>query len=39
MKKTLVLAVVVGALYAAWRRYAEDHDERDLWAGVTDTVD
>lgn len=39
MKKLLVLAVVAGAVYAAWRRYAEDHDERDLWAEVTDAVE
>ncbi|MDO8106170.1 DLW-39 family protein [Isoptericola sp. b441] len=38
MKKLLVLAIVAGALYAAWRTYAEDHDERDLWAEVTDPV-
>lgn len=39
MKKILALAVLLGAVYAVWRRYAEDHDERDLWAEVTDTVD
>ncbi|HMO11034.1 MAG TPA: DLW-39 family protein [Actinotalea sp.] len=39
MKKVLVALVAIGAVYAAWRAYAEDHDERDLWAAVTDSVD
>lgn len=39
MKKLLVAVVVLGAAYAAWRSYAEDRDERDLWADVTDDVD
>ena len=38
MKKLLAL-LLIGALgYAAWRTYAEDHDERDLWREVTDPV-
>ena len=38
MKKLLIALLVVGAGYAAWRTYAEDHDQRDLWHEVTDTV-
>ncbi len=30
--------VALGGIYLAWRTYAEDHDERDLWAGITDEV-
>lgn len=39
MKKLLVLAVVAGAGYLAYRRYVQDRDERDLWAEVTDNLD
>ncbi len=38
MKKVLALLVVLGAVYAAWRAYGEDQDERDLWREVTDPV-
>ncbi|WP_372592877.1 DLW-39 family protein [Actinotalea sp.] len=38
MKKFLIALLVLGAGYAAWRTYAEDHDERDLWREVTDEV-
>jgi hypothetical protein len=38
MKKLLVAAAALSVMYVAWRAYAEDHDERDLWAEVTDPV-
>ncbi|MCV2392833.1 DLW-39 family protein [Actinotalea sp. M2MS4P-6] len=39
MKKLIFATLALAALYLAWRTYAEDHDERDLWAEVTDGVD
>jgi hypothetical protein len=39
MKKVLLLLAVAAAGYIAWQRYAEDRDERDLWAEVTDTFE
>ncbi len=38
MKKLLAALVVLGLGYAAWRTYADDRDERDLWREVTDPV-
>jgi len=38
MKKLLIALVAVVAGYVAWRTYAEDRDERDLWTEVTDEV-
>ena len=38
MKKLLLASVLLGGLYLAWRAYAEDQDERDLWDEVTDPV-
>lgn len=39
MKKLLVLAALAGAAYVVYQRYAQNRDERDLWAEVTDSVD
>jgi hypothetical protein len=39
MKKVLLLAAVAAAGVYAWQRYAQDRDERDLWAEVTDTFE
>jgi hypothetical protein len=38
MKKLLIALLVIGAGYVAWRTYAEDRDERDLWTDVTDDL-
>ena len=39
MKKLLLLAAVAAVGYVAWQKYAQDRDERDLWAEVTDTFE
>jgi len=39
MKKLLTLLGVATAGYVLWRRLADDRDDRDLWAEVTDTFD
>jgi len=39
MKKILFLLAVAGASYVVWRQIAEDRDERDLWAEVTDSFE
>ena len=33
------LLAVAGAGYVVWRQIAEDRDERDLWAEVTDSFE
>ena len=38
MKKLLILTVVAGIGYLAYRRFVQDQDERDLWAEVTDDL-
>ena len=38
MKKIIIALLAAGAGYLAWRTYAEDRDERDLWTEVTDDV-
>ncbi|MFI2754969.1 DLW-39 family protein [Cellulomonas sp. P22] len=39
MKKVLLLLAVAGAGYVVWQRYAQDREDRDLWAEVTDTFE
>lgn len=39
MKKLLLLAAAAAVAFAAWQKYAQDRDERDLWAEVTDTFE
>ena len=39
MKKVLLLLAVAGAGYLVWQRYAQDRDESDLWAEVTDAFE
>ena len=39
MKKLLLLAAAAAVGYVAWQKYAQDRDERDLWAEVTDSFE
>ena len=39
MKKILILLAVASAGYLVWQRYAQDRDEQDLWAEVTDAFE
>ncbi|MCL3860766.1 DLW-39 family protein [Actinotalea sp. K2] len=39
MKKLLIALLAGAAGYVLWRTYAEDRDERDLWAEVTDSFE
>ncbi|MCL2466687.1 MAG: DLW-39 family protein [Micrococcales bacterium] len=38
MKKLLVLLVLAGIGYVAYRKFVQEQDERDLWAEVTDNL-
>ncbi len=38
MKKLLLLVAVAGIGYLVYQRFAQDQDERDLWAEVTDNL-
>jgi hypothetical protein len=38
MKKVLVILAVIGLGLLAYRKYAKDQAELDLWAEVTDPV-
>ncbi|MCL2422659.1 MAG: DLW-39 family protein [Micrococcales bacterium] len=38
MKKLLILLVLAGIGYVAYRKFVADQDERDLWAEVTDNL-
>jgi hypothetical protein len=39
MKKLLLLVAVAAVGYVVWQQYAQDRDDRDLWAEVTDTFE
>jgi hypothetical protein len=39
MKKLLLLVAFAAVGYVAWQQYAQDRDDRDLWAEVTDTFE
>jgi len=39
MKKLLLLVALAAAGFVVWQKYAQDRDERDLWAEVTDTFE
>lgn len=39
MKKLLLVAAVVGVGLLAWQAIAQQRDEQDLWAEVTDALD
>ncbi len=38
MKYLLLIAAVAAAAVVVWKKVAEDRDERELWAEVTDPV-
>ncbi|GIG30583.1 DLW-39 family protein [Cellulomonas marina] len=38
MKRLLLVAALGAVAYGAYQRYAQDRDERELWAEVTDDV-
>ena len=39
MKKLLLLVAIAAIGFVVWQKYAQDRDERDLWAEVTDTFE
>ena len=38
MKKVLLVTALGAVAYGAYQRWAQDRDERELWAEVTDEV-
>jgi len=38
MKKFLIVALLAGLGYVAWKKLTQDDAERDLWSSVTDDV-
>lgn len=39
MKKLVLIAAVAAVAIVVWKKVADDREERELWAEVTDPVD